>query len=309
LNARGTAKRTGDKNTPPAGKVLAERVLATCGPSLFKLVSKLPYGKQTDRLVFYAQFLAKQNRMPRRGGGFLDFVFHLKRDNRLSGDLQILTTDKEFAKLFVAATIGPPHVVPNHAVLRTETDIDAYDFPDRCFIKGTAASGLVLAHEGGAIDRRALNGWLKISHYTYTREQNYRPLTPKIIVEPYIFGSASNPDFLFYTYRGRVRFITYTQRAPVTAGRAFDRRWRDLGFSITKPRLDSDVPRPALLEEMIEAAETIGKHFDFVRVDMYTNDREFLVGEITHCPGSADSVFRPPEAERTVNALMFGDQS
>ncbi len=296
-------------NTYSAGKGLAERVLAACGPSLFKLASKLPYGKHTDRLVFYAQFLAKQNRLPRRGGGFLDFVFHLKRDDRLSGDLQVLTTDKEFAKLFVTATIGPQHVVPHRAVLRTEADIDAYEFPDRCFIKGTAASGLALAHEGGAIDRRALKGWLTISHYAYTREQNYRPLTPKIIVEPYIFGSPSNSDFQFYTYRGRVRFITYTQIAPVRAGRTFDRQWRDLGFSITKPRLDTDVPRPVLLEEMIAAAETIGKHFDFVRVDMYTNNQEFLVGEITHCPGSADSAFRPPEAEQIVNALMFGDRS
>ena len=296
-------------NTYSAGKGLAERVLAACGPSLFKLASKLPYGKHTDRLVFYAQFLAKQNRLPRRGGGFLDFVFHLKRDDRLSGDLQVLTTDKEFAKLFVTATIGPQHVVPHRAVLRTEADIDAYDFPDRCFIKGTAASGLALAHEGGAIDRRALKGWLTISHYAYTREQNYRPLTPKIIVEPYIFGSPSNSDFQFYTYRGRVRFITYTQIAPVRAGRTFDRQWRDLGFSITKPRLDTDVPRPVLLEEMIAAAETIGKHFDFVRVDMYTNNQEFLVGEITHCPGSADSAFRPPEAEQIVDALMFGEPS
>jgi teichuronopeptide biosynthesis TupA-like protein len=304
-----TGKLTADTMSRKPERGLLERSLAACGPKLFELARALPCGRYADRLVFYAQFLAKQNRLPRRGGGYLDFIFYLKRDDRLSGDLQVLTTDKEFAKLFIAASIGQQHVVSHHAVLRTEDDINAYDFPDRCFIKGTAASGLVLTHEAGSIDRRALRDWLSISHYTYTREQNYRPLTPKIIVEPYIFGTSYNPDIQFYTYRGRVKFITYTQKMPAVASRAYDRQWRDLRFSITKPLLDGKSPRPVLLDEMVGAAEVIGRHFEFVRVDMYTNDREFLVGEITHCPGSSDSIFRPPEAEKTVNTLMFGEQT
>lgn len=284
-----------------------EWLLAAYGKKLYRLARRLPYGKYTDRMVFYAQFLARQKRLPRRGGSFVDFVFYLKRDDKLSNDLQALTTDKELVKDFLASTIGAEHVAPTFAVLRSETDIDAYAFPDQCYIKGTASSGLLIAHDGGALDRQALKGWLSENQYAQMREQHYRRLVPKIIVEPYYFGTKLAREFRVFCHRGSVRFIVCTSAYLEPPGaRAFDRNWTDLGIAMSRPLFPA-IPRPVLLDRMIDAAETIGTHFDFVRADMYTDENAFLVGELTHCPGSANSFFVPPEGERTIDALMFAD--
>ncbi|MDF1721719.1 MAG: ATP-grasp fold amidoligase family protein [Minwuia sp.] len=57
---------------------------------------------------------------------------------------------------------------------------------------------------------------------------------------------------------------------------------------------------------MVRAAEAIGKHFEFVRVDMYTNEEQFFVGEITHNQGASVQRFFPPEAEGKLSQILFG---
>ena len=38
---------------------------------------------------------------------------------------------------------------------------------------------------------------------------------------------------------------------------------------------------------MLAVATSLSGHFNFVRIDLYSNGEECLVGEITNCPGGA----------------------
>lgn len=111
-------------------------------------------------------------------------LFFSKWDGYLENDLVRFTTDKELAKFFTAAVLGPDKCVPTIAVLRTEKAIDAFRFADDCYVKGTASSGDCILVKDGKIGTTTLKTWRKRTHYHSTREANYKPLTQKIIVEP-----------------------------------------------------------------------------------------------------------------------------
>ena len=42
---------------------------------------------------------------------------------------------------------------------------------------------------------------------------------------------------------------------------------------------------------MVKLSETISKRFKFLRVDLYTNDEEIFVGELTNHPGNHGNIF------------------
>ncbi len=272
-----------------------------------RLAKHLPYWRSCDRLYALLRFVTHHDRLPRRQLSFNDVLFYLKWDGVLEDDLRVLTTDKEFSKYFVAFVLGKDRVVPTIAVLRTGAEIDGFSFPERCFIKGTAASGEAIRVDGSFSDRERIKAWLGHRYYRNKRERNYRTLTPKVIVEPFVFDNPDAVDIKFFVYEGKARIIEcdfdrYTRHTR----RLHDRNWTDLACSVGKPLSEKTLEKPPCLEEMIEAAERIGAYFSFVRVDMFTDGKDFLVGEITHCHGCADQPFLPPEAERRVSGILFG---
>ena len=86
----------------------------------------------------------------------------------------------------------------------------------------------------------------------------------------------------------------------------FDTDWNELDFSIIYPRATQPIARPDTLDEMLEVARALSSHFSFVRVDLYTDNRSVLVGEITHCSDNAGGYFVPRSAEKTASERMFG---
>lgn len=274
-----------------------------------KLTKRLPSSVQTDRLYALARFVSFHGRFPKRGGLYNDRLFFVKWDGDLDDDFIRTMTDKELVKDFIGSVVGKRHLVPTLAVLRSDEEIDAYSFPQACFVKGTAHSGAVLCTEDGQIDRKRLKRWLRSTHHKVTRERNYLGLTPKIIVEPFVFGSRFADDVKFYVYKGRVGVVHVDfDRHRQHTRRVYSRQWQELKISFGKPEATGPYPRPACLDEMVAAAEKLGAHFDFVRVDMYVSGNEFRIGELTHCPGSADRIFYPEGAEEMVSELVFGGE-
>jgi hypothetical protein len=56
---------------------------------------------------------------------------------------------------------------------------------------------------------------------------------------------------------------------------------------------------------MLTVAKALSRSFSFVRIDLYTDNRSVLVGEITHCSDNAGGVFLPRSAEKTASERMF----
>jgi hypothetical protein len=86
----------------------------------------------------------------------------------------------------------------------------------------------------------------------------------------------------------------------------FDVDWHEQPYSLLYPKAVRAIERPRNLDEMLRVAAALSAPFEFVRVDLYSNDEDCLVGEITHCHGSAEERFIPADAEVVASRLLFG---
>ena len=165
-----------------------------------------------------------------------------------------------------------------------------------------SSGGNVFVLDNDAIDQNdiisSMKRRLQVPHGHIYREWAYIPIIPAIIVERAIAmpGGGVPKDYKFFVYHGRVHFIQVDiDRFSHHARNLYDREWRLLPAQFGYPMsLDIQI-EPDNLEEMIYAAEKIGSQFDFVRVDLYSIDRDIFFGEATFYPEAGLGKFFPPE--------------
>lgn len=268
----------------------------------------LPRNSVGDRLHALINFAKSHRRLPTRKLLFNDYLFWMKTTAELQRPEREFVTDKEFVKLFVTGTVGRRHTIPTLAVLRTDEDIDTFRFPERCCVKPTHASGLIFFRTAGEpVDREEIKRWLRVNYYETDREANYRNLQPKIIVEPLIWGIPDPIDFKIYCYQGTARLVqVHLNRFTEHTQCMYDRDWKLQDYSLIYPRHPTGIERPRNFDKMIAVAEAIAAHFTFIRVDLYSDGKSVLVGELTNCCASANGSFRPVTGEFKASRTLFG---
>lgn len=270
----------------------------------------VPRTRLGDKIAASVDFVLSHGRLPQKGRTFSSNLFEIMTSDEILLAERTFTSDKALVKLFISAVAGQHYNVPTLGILKTDAEIDAFDFDRPCVAKPTHASGMVaFVDETGAVDRARLKKWLRVDYYAHTREANYRNLKPKIIVEPYVFGTLDAQDLKFFCVDGRVKLIQCDfDRRRIHTRRLYDRNWNDTGVSIGKPLSPKHMDRPQCLDDMIGVAEALSSYFSFVRVDMYVDrtGTSFLVGEITHCHGRALQTFSSSDAEERITKLVFG---
>ncbi|WP_052699417.1 ATP-grasp fold amidoligase family protein [Hyphomicrobium sp. 99] len=269
----------------------------------------LPSSRLKERNDAFAKFIKRHRRYPTKNWIFSDVLYRIKSGPELRDPVRTFTTDKELGKIFISGVVGPSYNVPTIGVIRSQSELEAFQFPDRCFIKATHASGLNIFRERGEpIDYDVLAGWLKHSYYKKKREANYRDLAPKIIVEPPIFEGQDFYELNLFCY-GEVKVIIRQYgnwRAKSSRRRRlYTAKWEDCNCSMGYPLAEVD-KKPAKLDEIVAAANAIAAYFSLVRIDVYTDDNDFFIGEITHCHAGGGQSFIPAEAEIDVSKHIFG---
>ena len=271
------------------------------------LVRAFPHTRLGDRLFSLMEFIKFHNRLPSSAATYNDVLYRIKTTDEILDPLRVFVSDKEFVKLYVKAVVGDEYNVPTIDIIRSATALDAYVFPATCVIKPTHASGRVVFRRGGEpIDREELRSWFSFNYYRINREANYKLLEPKIIVEPLVFGSSNVEDYKIFCVEGKPRLIQVDVDRHVAHKRKYlDADWRELDFSIKYPRTEKALPRPGNLSEMLSIAAELSKRFWFVRVDLYSDGSQALVGELTHCADGAGGKFIPAAAEKFVSEQIF----
>lgn len=272
-------------------------------------IGALPKNRIGDRLYSLVDFVLHHHRLPTHAPIFNDVLYFLKTTDEILDPLRVFVSDKEYLKLYVKAVIGEQHNVPTLAVLGSASEIDAFQFPAACCIKATHGSGRTIIRSGcEPLDVAEIKTWLAQNHYLVTREANYRQLTPKVIVEPLVFGSSNAVDYKFFCLRGQPRLIqvdvdrfTNHKRTLLTVD------WVEQEYSVGYPKAPHAPPRPANLDEMLDVAGRLSALFSFVRVDLYSDGNNCFVGEITNCHGNAQERFIPRSGEAKASAIIFGD--
>jgi hypothetical protein len=137
------------------------------------------------------------------------------------------------------------------------------------------------------------------------RERSYRGLVPRVVVERFLgHGDAPPTDYKFFVFHGTPAMVvvdenrfsghTSTMLTPEWEPFAVDNRF---GAAAALPS------QPANYDRMLEIAATLGKEFDFVRVDLYSVGGHVYFGELTHYPGGGLVRLRPRAFDRALGDL------
>jgi len=271
----------------------------------------MPHNDLGDRVVAIADFYRCHGRLPkRRGGEFNDALYWLKVSGQLKEPDRVMTTDKGLVKEYVKEHLGDEYNVPTMAILNTRAEARAFPYPDDCVIKPTHMSGETIMRTTGApVDHARIDTWFETNYYRDKwgwREQNYKTLRPRVIVEPPIFGRRAADDYKVFCVLGAPKAIQVDLDRSTRHTRClYTTAWDLLPYSLCYP-MGRRVNKPKNLDEMLSVARRLASGFNFVRVDLYTDGQKVYVGELTHCHGNAQEHICPGERETAFAELLFG---
>lgn len=238
------------------------------------------------------------------------FTEHVQHRKLFGHDIRMPPlADKVRSKEIVADRIGADWIIPTlwHG---TELPLRP-DWPTPFVVKarhGCNQSAFVFSADTNweRIRHKAAR-WMTGDYGTWLDEWIYPHIPRGLLIEPFIGKGQRLPvDYKFYVFAGRVEYVqVHLDRAGRHRWILLDRDWR----RVSSPTSDADPASPDHLAEMIEAAEELGRSFDFVRVDLYEVGGHPYFGEMTFYPGSGLDPFDPVSLDRVIGAHWTRAQS
>ncbi|MCY3947151.1 MAG: ATP-grasp fold amidoligase family protein [Anaerolineaceae bacterium] len=281
------------------------------------LCKGLPANNLGDGLYAWMHYLVNQRRLPggKYSGRLNDYLYRLKVDGTLLDPMYQFVCDKEYAKYYISAVVGRQFTLKTLQVLRNDDDVDSLQldhFP--CVVKPSHLSGQVqFCYENDkSLDRDLMKGWLRKNLYRISRPQDYKHLTPKILVEEFFSGDGlSVPnDYKIFCFGGSPAFIQVdADRFTCHTRNFYDTSWKRMPLTLMYPSREEDDPRPGQLERMLEIAARLSAPFPFIRVDLYASSKAIKVGELASIPESAGGRIEPPSGEYVLGRFVPGSDA
>jgi hypothetical protein len=247
------------------------------------------------------------------GGGANDLLAYLKASHEIDSLQRAQITDKWTAKAFIEQRLGAGWAVPTLGILQSSREVQNYAFPQRCVIKPTHLSGqIIYRRKGESLELEVIRRWFRMSHYLRSRERNYRQLTPRVIVEPWL-DLEEQREYKIYCVNGEPRVLTLiqdlTDRRPTC--RAFDMQGQPQDFLLSGPggwgkrELAQIIPIPQL-EVMAQICRKLAAGTSFLRVDLYQSQGQVWVGELSSVPMNGAIWVSPRTHQNSFDQMMFG---
>lgn len=205
----------------------------------------------------------------------------------------VTLADKVAVKAHVADALGAEWVIP--MIWHGTTLPEQPDWPRPFVIKSRHGSNqniYVRDHDPDWIRlRRRIAKWCRHPYGQWLDEWLYAHIARGILVEPFIGQEGQLPiDYKIFVFGGSARYVqVHLDRENAHRWIVFDRDWNRVSTQTS----GIDPAPPKSLASMLAAAETLGRGFDFVRVDFYEVLGKPLFGEMTFYPGSGLDKFNP----------------
>lgn len=138
--------------------------------------------------------------------------------------------------------------------------------------------------------------WQSINYYKFGREWVYKDVPRTIVAEELLQDDEGTipEDYKFFCFHGRAEFIQIDFDRFIDHSRNFyDRDFNLLPFTVMHPQYSEPVPKPPILDEAINVAETLSADFNFMRVDLFLHDDNIYFGELTNFPNNGFTKFSP----------------
>jgi hypothetical protein len=225
---------------------------------------------------------------------------------RLKARDPILTvlSDKLLMREFVSERVGMQHLP---RLITSTTDVNTLrDLEGPFVVKANHGSGWVII----VPEERTLTGeelklvqsWLEQNYGKLGRAWGYLEARPAVLVEELLTYPAP-PDFKIFSFDGVPRFIQVDiDRFESHRRILMTPEWQVAGGLAYDLPLDLPGPPPHL-SQMLEVSNTLGKGFDFIRIDFYDVSGQVYVGELTPYPGAGNEKFHPTRLDHILGGF------
>ena len=234
--------------------------------------------------------------------------FNEKIARRMMFDRRAVLTqvaDKFSVRKYVEDRLGSEILPRLYWVTTDPSDIPFDILPKEFVVKPTHGSGWVSRVEDKCeLDTEQLirdcEHWLSLDFSQAWQERWYKDIPPRIVIEEFIDdGTIGGPiDYKFYVFHGKVELVfVVCNRFSSRCVYFCDRDWNKLDVRLSDqcvyPAHEGPVAPPKYLDRALEAANILGKEFDFIRVDFYMTDDKVYFGELTAAPFAGRVPFEP----------------
>lgn len=206
-------------------------------------------------------------------------------------DVMVDTCDKARMKHHALRTAGDTVQIPALRWQGTNLeDLKQVRLPEHWVLKPNHRSSFVIFGTGEPdvpTLQRSTEGWLDRNEWTESGEWAYSKADATFIVEDRIgYPDEDLVDYKFYVFDGEVKLVqAHTNRFTNHGIRTYSTDWQPFALS-TLCGGGPEVPRPEMLDQMMDVASRIAAGFDFMRVDLYAHEGKIWFGELTPYPGS-----------------------
>lgn len=199
--------------------------------------------------------------------------------------------DKAGVREYIKEKIGEKYLTPSFGVYDNPEDIPFDTLPASFVMKCSHASGYnILVKDKNSLDinsaKDTLKKWLGTNYYTIGREKNYKNIPPAVLVEEYIPDFDSFKEYKIFCFGGKPKFIELSlYENGKRCAMLFDTSWDKIPATFGYPLPQNFPEKPVNLSELISVAKTLSTDFDFVRVDLLSDGKKLLFGELSFTPG------------------------
>ena len=251
-------------------------------------------------------------------------ILHLRNPRTFSEAIQWLKlhgaleryapyADKYEVRQHVARTVGPQYLVPLIGVWDEFDQIPWDALPEQFVLKATHGCGYnFVCRDKSSADvaglRQTVAKWMSENFYAENREPQYRHIVPRLIAEAYLEDDSGGlRDYKFTCFDG-VPFMLEVMGDRAQGNytlNIYDRQWNLLPHN-PKGLLNSVTPitRPALLDDMFDAAAKLSAGFPFVRVDLYYVAGRIYFSELTFTPASGYITYEPKSVNYELRRML-----
>ncbi|RZU34108.1 ATP-grasp fold amidoligase family protein [Blastococcus saxobsidens] len=146
--------------------------------------------------------------------------------------------------------------------------------------------------------------WLQDDQSVLLGEWAYSQARRLHLIEEDLAAGEPLDDYKFFVFGGKVVLIQ-VDRGRFTSGHArtfYTVDWQPAPVADIMP-IGEQAPPPEDLDAMVHAAETLGRPYDFMRVDLYSTRGKVWLGELTPYPAGGTIQYHPREFD-----LYLGEQ-
>lgn len=232
-------------------------------------------------------------------------------------ELRKKVADRLKARYYIAKKVGEQYLIPLIDQFEELTPEIWEALPGQFVLKANHGCGMVEIVQDKSIARYTevkdeTHSWQQTEYFNVGREWVYKGLPRTLMAEKLLKDEDGEIpcDYKFFCFHGRVEIIQVDiDRFGDQKRNLYDRNFNRMKGRLLYPNYNGMLPKPGNLDQAIHTAETLAEEFSFLRVDLYLEEDQVKVGELTNYPGNGFIHFEPESLELWAGSLLKLQQS